>query len=131
METRPYVAWDMINNFMIDVFKAYGVPEEDARICAVVLLESDRRGIAYTLCLLVPHSKDLIIPRGVSKSSLSACQLAQYITIFRRNIDHNSTFLSEFFLHEFIIAQKREKINMIHTICNIYQHRRTGLAYST
>ena len=50
METRPYVAWDLINNFMIDVFKAYGVPEEDARICADVLLESDRRGIESHGC---------------------------------------------------------------------------------
>ena len=45
METRPYVSWDLMNSFMIDVFKAYGVPEEDAKICADVLLESDRRGI--------------------------------------------------------------------------------------
>lgn len=50
METRPYVAWDLINSFMIDVFKAYGVPEEDARICADVLLESDRRGIESHGC---------------------------------------------------------------------------------
>ena len=50
METRPYVAWDLINNFMIDVFKAYGVPEEDAVICADVLLESDRRGIESHGC---------------------------------------------------------------------------------
>ena len=49
-ETRPYVAWDLINNFMIDVFKAYGVPEEDAKICADVLLESDRRGIESHGC---------------------------------------------------------------------------------
>ena len=45
METRPYVPWKLMNDFMIDVFKAYGVPEEDAKICADVLLESDRRGI--------------------------------------------------------------------------------------
>ncbi|MBE6015723.1 MAG: Ldh family oxidoreductase [Lachnospiraceae bacterium] len=50
METRPYVAWDVINNFMIDVFKAYNVPEEDARICADVLLEADRRGIESHGC---------------------------------------------------------------------------------
>ena len=50
METRPYIPWDMINSFMIDVFKAYGVPEEDARICADVLLESDRRGIESHGC---------------------------------------------------------------------------------
>lgn len=50
METRPYVPWDLINNFMIDVFKAYGVPAEDAAICADVLLESDRRGIESHGC---------------------------------------------------------------------------------
>ena len=45
MESRPYVAWDVMNRFLIDAFKGYGVPEEDAKICADVLLESDRRGI--------------------------------------------------------------------------------------
>lgn len=50
METRPYVAWEVMNSFMIDVFKAYGVPEEDAKICADVLLESDRRGIESHGC---------------------------------------------------------------------------------
>lgn len=50
METRPYVSWDQIGSFMIDVFKAYGVPEEDARICADVLMESDRRGIESHGC---------------------------------------------------------------------------------
>ena len=50
METRPYVQWDLMNDFMVDVFKAYGVPEEDAKICADVLLESDRRGIESHGC---------------------------------------------------------------------------------
>ncbi len=50
METRPYVPWELINHFMIDVFRAYGVPEEDAAICADVLLESDRRGIESHGC---------------------------------------------------------------------------------
>jgi LDH2 family malate/lactate/ureidoglycolate dehydrogenase len=39
-----------MNSFMIDVFKCYGVPEEDAKICADVLLESDRRGIESHGC---------------------------------------------------------------------------------
>ena len=39
-----------MNDFMIDVFKAYGVPEKDAAICADVLLESDRRGIESHGC---------------------------------------------------------------------------------
>ena len=50
METRPYVSWEQMNAFMIDVFKGCGVPEEDARICADVLLESDRRGIESHGC---------------------------------------------------------------------------------
>ena len=50
METRPYVAWELMSAFIIDVFKAYGVPEADARICADVLLESDRRGIESHGC---------------------------------------------------------------------------------
>ena len=49
-ETRPYVAWDLMDSFMVDVFKAYGVPEADAKICADVLLESDRRGIESHGC---------------------------------------------------------------------------------
>ena len=50
METRPYVSWELMNSFMIDVFRKYGVPEEDAKICADVLLESDRRGIESHGC---------------------------------------------------------------------------------
>lgn len=49
-ETRPYVDWELMNNFMIDVFEKYGVPREDAAICADVLLESDRRGIESHGC---------------------------------------------------------------------------------
>ena len=50
VETRPYVDWELMNNFMIDVFVAYGVPRDDAAICADVLLESDRRGIESHGC---------------------------------------------------------------------------------
>ena len=49
-ETRPYVPWDLIGGFMVDTFKAVGVPEEDAKICADVLMESDRRGIESHGC---------------------------------------------------------------------------------
>ena len=48
-ETRPFVSWDLVHDFMVDVFVKYGVPEEDARICTDVLLESDRRGIESRL----------------------------------------------------------------------------------
>lgn len=49
-ETRPYVDWKLMNDFMVDVFVKYGVPKEDAKICADVLLESDRRGIESHGC---------------------------------------------------------------------------------
>ena len=50
METRPYVSWELMNDFLVDAFKGYGVPEDDAKICADVLLESDRRGIESHGC---------------------------------------------------------------------------------
>ncbi|MEG1548181.1 MAG: Ldh family oxidoreductase [Clostridia bacterium] len=50
METRPYVSWEMIGGFMRDAFVGYGVPAEDAKICAEVLMESDRRGIESHGC---------------------------------------------------------------------------------
>ena len=49
-ETRPYVSWELMNDFLIDAFVGYGVPREDAAICADVLLESDRRGIESHGC---------------------------------------------------------------------------------
>ena len=39
------VDWTTITNFVVDAFVGYGIPEADARICADVLLESDKRGI--------------------------------------------------------------------------------------
>lgn len=50
IETRPYISWELVGNFMVDCFKACGVPEEDAQICADVLMESDRRGIESHGC---------------------------------------------------------------------------------
>jgi len=50
MESKTYVSWDQIGSFMVDAFKAVGVPEDDAKICADVLMESDRRGIESHGC---------------------------------------------------------------------------------
>lgn len=50
METRPYVSWEVMESFLVDAFIGYGVPKEDAKICADVLLESDRRGIESHGC---------------------------------------------------------------------------------
>jgi len=40
-----WVDFDSLENFMVDVFRGIGVPEEDARICADVLITADKRGI--------------------------------------------------------------------------------------
>lgn len=51
-ETRPYIPWDVITNFMKDAFMGYGVPERDAEICTDVLVESDRRGLRATAAIV-------------------------------------------------------------------------------
>lgn len=46
MENKTNIVdWTTITNFVVDAFKGYGIPEADAKICADVLLESDKRGI--------------------------------------------------------------------------------------
>jgi len=40
-----YIPWERIEDFIIRAFVKLGVPEEDAAICADVLIESDKRGI--------------------------------------------------------------------------------------
>ncbi len=40
-----WVSFDTMERFMVDVFMGVGVPEEDARICADVLITADKRGI--------------------------------------------------------------------------------------
>ncbi len=44
-EDIVWVDFDTMERFMVDVFKGLGVPEDDARICADVLITSDKRGI--------------------------------------------------------------------------------------
>ena len=40
-ETRPFIPWQLADDFMTAVFEKVGVPEADARLCSDVLLESD------------------------------------------------------------------------------------------
>ncbi len=43
--TMSWIPFDLLEEFIIDVFKGIGVPDADARICAEVLIEADKRGI--------------------------------------------------------------------------------------
>jgi len=40
-----WIGFDTMERFMVDVFQGVGVPEEDAKVCADVLITSDKRGI--------------------------------------------------------------------------------------
>ncbi|MDI9479599.1 MAG: Ldh family oxidoreductase [Syntrophomonadaceae bacterium] len=40
-----WIPFDLMEQFMVDVFVGLGVPLDDARICAEVLITSDKRGI--------------------------------------------------------------------------------------
>ena len=44
-EDVVWVNFDTLENFMMDGFKGVGVPEEDARICAEVLITAEKRGM--------------------------------------------------------------------------------------
>ena len=65
-ETRPFISWQLADDFMTAVFEKMGVPTEDARLCADVLLESDRRGIESHGCnrfkpICIDHIKSGIL----------------------------------------------------------------------
>ena len=49
-DNRPYVAWQLVDDFMTAVLTKLGLPEDEARLCSDVLLESDRRGIESHGC---------------------------------------------------------------------------------
>lgn len=44
-QEKYWVPFDVMASFMKDVLMGVGVPEEDAKICADILIESDKRGI--------------------------------------------------------------------------------------
>lgn len=44
-EEVVWIDFDLLENFMKDVFIGIGVPEEDAKICADVLITADKKGI--------------------------------------------------------------------------------------
>lgn len=42
---NTFVPFDMITEFVTEAFVGYGIPEEDAKVCADVLIASDKKGI--------------------------------------------------------------------------------------
>ena len=63
-----HIPFDDMERFMIDVFRGVGVPEEDARICADVLITSDKRGIdSHGIGRLKPIYYDRIVHQKIQQ----------------------------------------------------------------
>lgn len=64
-----WIPFDELESFMIDVFTGVGVPEDEARICADVLITADKRGIdSHGVGRLKPIYYDRIVKTGIQKS---------------------------------------------------------------
>lgn len=117
-ETRPYVDWKLMNDFMVDVFKAYGVPEEDAKICADVLLESDRRGIESHGC---NRFKPIYIDRIVNGTLLPVTKmdiLKETPTTVVMDANNGMGMVASYHMMEMLI-EKAKKYGMAGgAICN-------------
>ncbi|MDD3276200.1 MAG: Ldh family oxidoreductase [Kiritimatiellales bacterium] len=62
------VPFDLLEAFMTDAFKAIGVPEEEAKTCANVLVMSDKRGIdSHGVGRLKPIYYDRIIKQKIQQ----------------------------------------------------------------
>lgn len=61
-----WMPFDTLEAFMVDVFRNIGVPDEDARICAEVLIGADKRGIdSHGVGRLKPIYYDRIVKAGM------------------------------------------------------------------
>lgn len=68
MKNSPRVSLDRLEAFMIDLFISIGVPEEDARTCADVLITADRRGIdSHGIGRLKPIYYDRIVHQKIQR----------------------------------------------------------------
>ena len=65
-EKQSGVPFDLLEAFMVDVFRGVGVPEADARVCADVLISADKRGIdSHGVGRLKPIYYDRIVKGGI------------------------------------------------------------------
>jgi LDH2 family malate/lactate/ureidoglycolate dehydrogenase len=65
-DDQVWIPFDLLEAFMVDVFKGVGVPDEDARVCAEVLIGADKRGIdSHGVGRLKPIYYDRIVKGGI------------------------------------------------------------------
>lgn len=66
--TIHWLAFDLAEAFVHDVFTGMGVPEQDARVCGDVLLTADKRGIdSHGIGRLKPIYYDRVMHRKIQK----------------------------------------------------------------
>ncbi|HEY5653597.1 MAG TPA: Ldh family oxidoreductase, partial [Pontiella sp.] len=64
-----HISFDYMYKFMLDVFLGIGVPEEDAKICADILIASDKRGIdSHGIGRLKPIYYDRIVHQKIQQA---------------------------------------------------------------
>jgi L-2-hydroxycarboxylate dehydrogenase (NAD+) len=65
-DSISWISCDLLEAFIVDVFKGLGVPDEDARTCAEVLIAADKRGIdSHGVGRLKPIYYDRIAMGGI------------------------------------------------------------------
>ncbi len=98
MSNRVYwISFDTMERFMVDVFKGAGVPEEDARICAEVLITSDKRGIdSHGIGRLKPIYYDRI-KEGIQNpvTPFRSCPRGAYHSCGRRPQRYGACYLKK------------------------------------
>lgn len=63
-----HIPFDYMYQFMVDVFTGIGVPEKDAKVCADVLIASDKRGIdSHGIGRLKPIYYDRIVHQKIQQ----------------------------------------------------------------
>ena len=63
-----WIGFEAMEKFMVDVFEGIGVPPEDAKICADVLITADKRGIdSHGTGRLKPIYYDRIVHQGIQE----------------------------------------------------------------
>jgi LDH2 family malate/lactate/ureidoglycolate dehydrogenase len=68
MARTKWVSFNLLESFMADSFQAIGVPEADAKICADVLITSDKRGIdSHGVGRLKPIYYDRIVKQKIQQ----------------------------------------------------------------
>ena len=83
-ETRPFIPWELVDDFMAAVFVKLGVPEEDARLCSDVLMQSDKWGIES-------HGCNRFKPIYVDRIRKGILNPVTKIDVLKENTNHSSS----------------------------------------